>query len=259
MMCTTARSPRAAARALGALTLLCLMTTLASSASATTVLRLGLDELVSQSEQIVQGKVQRAEAVVQGRRVYTIVTIQVRDQLKGAASPKREVTFTQLGGRTERLATYVPGTPTFVAGEEVIVFLERPAAHGAPLVVTGLAQGKFKVVQQGRQHFAVPIASGGLVAPIKPGMLRPVGPLQPGQTLPANANPTKNLQHAAPSPIHQQPTELEGFKRQIRETVAAQARAAQTPAPTPAALPDPTTGPTPTLQPQPTPAKTAAP
>lgn len=235
-----------------ALSLLGLMTLASSTASATTVMRLNLSDLVSQSEQIVHGTVSRAEAVVQGRRVYTIVTITVIDRLKGAAA--KEVTFTQLGGRTPRLATYVPGTPTFTAGEEVVVFLERPSAHGAPLVVTGLAQGKFKVVQQGRQRVVAPVASGGLVAPVKlkPGALRPVGPLKAGQT----------LQHVKPSPIHQRTTELDQFKRQVRQVITAQAKAAPTPTTTTSTtgstgaadvkLADPTTGPTPTLKRAPT-------
>ena len=76
-------------------------------------------------------------------RVFTTITVDVTEQLKGETGTSLEIL--QPGGRTDDLMTYVPGMPDFVVGEHVLLFLEKPPTV-SHYVVTGLSQGKFKIL-----------------------------------------------------------------------------------------------------------------
>ena len=71
--------------------------------------------------------------------IYTTVTIQVSQYLKGFLGP--QIQFRQLGGKVGGKHLRVPGMPSFAAGEQVIVFLARDRA-GKYQVLTA-QQGKF--------------------------------------------------------------------------------------------------------------------
>ncbi|MGH7681529.1 MAG: hypothetical protein ACRENN_06035 [Candidatus Eiseniibacteriota bacterium] len=118
----------------------------AGSASATTVQKFTMGDLAKRSASIVRAKVEgqysRRDDI--NHEIYTYTTINVLEPVKGAASEK-QITIRQLGGTVGNLTSYVPGMPTFRAGEEVVLFLSQRDRAGYPWVM-GLQQGKYSVV-----------------------------------------------------------------------------------------------------------------
>ncbi len=117
---------------------------LASTAGAATVERLTLGQLADRSELVFVAAVasQRSVAERAPIRVWTETTFQIEQTLKGpkASAP---LVLRQLGGEADGYGQKVPGYATFAVGERVLVFLER--TQTGRLVVTGLAQGKFRL------------------------------------------------------------------------------------------------------------------
>src|SRR5207244_5219996 len=60
------------------------------------------------------------------RRIFTVITLDVRDSLKGEI-PLGPLTIRQLGGRVAGMQAWVEGSPEFTVGERVLVFLSRNA------------------------------------------------------------------------------------------------------------------------------------
>jgi len=114
-----------------------------NSSYATTVQRLGLDDLVKKAHTIVVGKVSGSRTYWSADRklILTGYTIQVDENIKGQAS--RSVEVTTIGGKIGDLELYVSGMPSFQKGESAVVFVEQ---SGAYQTVVGLGQGKFTVV-----------------------------------------------------------------------------------------------------------------
>ena len=114
------------------------------SSRATTVLPISLATMTRASDLIVHGTVtgSRVEAVNGNERhLRTIVDVSVTELLRGAPGT-RTVQLQLMGGRLGKWAMEIPGMPTFSAGEEVVLFLEKTSVNWA---LTGLAQGKFTV------------------------------------------------------------------------------------------------------------------
>lgn len=119
-------------------------------AGATSVQRLSLGDLAVKSATIAVARVEDSSSRWDdgGKEIYTYITLRVTDPVKGA---KRHDTITvrQIGGQVGSIASIVPGTPAFRAGEEVVVFLTAKDRSGHPWVL-GLQQGKYSVVSDGR-------------------------------------------------------------------------------------------------------------
>ena len=119
--------------------------------------------MVSASQLIVRGRVERVEAMLSGpsRTIERVVTLTVLDGLKGDASTT--VVFRVPGGQVGRYRRVMVGAPDFVEGEEVVVFLKGRA----PIVPMpfGLSQGVYRVHAgpRGRQVTPFPPEAGRLV------------------------------------------------------------------------------------------------
>lgn len=177
------------------------------SAAATTLLKLDLDGLVKHSELIVAGRVSEIKSAQEHGRIFTYISVEVSAQFKGA--PTKQVTFRQLGGRFGELVTYVPGQADFEKGEQVLIFLERPSP-GVPLVVTGMAQGKFKLEQAPNSpdlYVSPDLGHTPLVEPTT---------IKDGDTL------TTRLRQAAPSADHLQISTYQAFTTRLNTIVKAQ-------------------------------------
>jgi len=117
---------------------------LSASASATTVLKISVEQMTLASDTIAHGVVVSARAeTINGnaRHIRTVVTIDVKRLLKGQPGTKT-LRLELPGGRVGDWAMKIPGMPTFAPGEEVFIFLEKTATNWA---LTGLSQGKFSV------------------------------------------------------------------------------------------------------------------
>src|SRR5213594_614175 len=104
-------------------------------ASATTLRRLGLGDMVKISDTIVLGRVESTLAFWQGKQIYTEVTITVTRSLKGARTDR--TSFLQLGGRVDSpvpLQMTVPGAPIHRVGDEAYFFLQ-PGRPGERILV----------------------------------------------------------------------------------------------------------------------------
>lgn len=118
----------------------------AAPASATTVLRVPVEEMARGADLVVRAVV--GDVLVQtdpddSRSIRTRVRFEVREVLKGhAAGPNLTITFP--GGANDRWTLHVPGMPAFAQGEEVVLFLERTRRGWTP---AALSLGKFVVTR----------------------------------------------------------------------------------------------------------------
>lgn len=137
-------------------------------ASATTLLRVDLQQLSTRSDAVVHGTVRRVESRWSGdkRRILTDVEVEVIEPLKG--QPGRTVLVTHPGGQIGEIGQKVSGLASFSPGEEVVLFLERRGPQA--FRVTAMAQGKFRVERSadGRTALALPEPLGDTVL-IDPG------------------------------------------------------------------------------------------
>jgi len=106
--------------------------------------RLGLEDLIDQSEFIVEGTVVEARPAWDDshNHIWTHYRVAVADSLKSAAPSVIEVSVP--GGQLDGVAMGVPGSISLSEGEEVLLFLYRtPVGY---LRATGYGQGKYSIV-----------------------------------------------------------------------------------------------------------------
>jgi len=116
----------------------------ASTAHATTVLKMSLKYLATKSSSVAVAKVEDVAARYDtNKEIYTYVTLRVLDPVKGSKKDDL-ITIRQLGGEVGTIASIVPGMPTFKKGEEVVVFLTQKGRAGYPEIM-GLQQGKYAI------------------------------------------------------------------------------------------------------------------
>ncbi len=112
------------------------------------VVAYNLEQMTDRADLIFMGHVvgKRAEWSADRARIYTLVTFEVDDYLKGG-NEARVTTVRLLGGQVGRYLAMVSGTPQFGIGEEVLLFC---AGGGARIPsVLGLSLGKFSITTDG--------------------------------------------------------------------------------------------------------------
>lgn len=118
---------------------------LAGSARASVVQALNLDELVSESDRILVGRVLFAESFQDGDgRILTWYRLEVERELgKAQLEPEAEVIVQVLGGAVGDLGMRVEGEPRFQIGERAVVFVRA----GGPVAFrpVGMAQGVMRI------------------------------------------------------------------------------------------------------------------
>jgi hypothetical protein len=148
---------------IGFLTSICLATPL----FATTVEKMDLPQLVSVSNNIVEGRVASTETRFEENTIFTYTTVNISDPLKG--DRRRSVVLKHPGGVIGSRALIVSGIPQFKTGDQVIVFL-RDRKDGT-FDVVGLGQGKYDITN----NEAVASVSGVAVLDPKTGRLSDAG------------------------------------------------------------------------------------
>jgi hypothetical protein len=121
---------------------LCLLFFTTQWAHATSVERLGLEDLTKKARAIVVGRVTGSRTYWSpGRKfILTDYTIAVAENVKGRAAST--ISVTTVGGRIGDVELYVSGMPFFERGENAVIFIEQSAAYQT---VVGLRQGKFTI------------------------------------------------------------------------------------------------------------------
>ena len=114
----------------------------AGTSYATTVQRLGLEDLARRAQTIVVGRVTNSRTYWSSNRklIFTSYTFQVDESIKGQAG--RTLEITTIGGKVGDVELHVAGMPAFQNGESAVVFVEQSAGFQT---VLGLSQGKFTV------------------------------------------------------------------------------------------------------------------
>jgi hypothetical protein len=131
-------------------------------AEATTMIRMGVEDLVASNEAVVVGRVVDVQSYwnAEGSFILSDVKVEVLDALKGAAL-EREISLTVMGGSVGELTTLILAGPEMTIGGDYVLFLNRedlPGVFGVR-TVRDLAQGIFDVVGAGDGLRAVSQAS----------------------------------------------------------------------------------------------------
>lgn len=210
-----------------ALLIIAIVVALASTAGATTALKLDLESLVANSNAIVLGNVTEVRSFKKEGRIFTETTIAVDEAWKGDATEK--VTIRHPGGRIGDTVTRVYGLPGFETDERVVVFLSRARTpegeEASPYTVTGLRQGKFHVATgpDASTQFVVPrIGDMQLLAPREGEQLDADGadatsdPARSGQL---DEIDVAKLKRSEPAPIHEKVLALDDFRQRVRRAV----------------------------------------
>lgn len=144
-------------------TVLAVLMLVSATATAATVAKIDLNQLVGHSDVIVVADVTDTEAQRESDgRVYTTVHLEVVDIVDGKIPV--EFTLRHVGGRDGDIATHAPGIPGFSKHERVLLFLgESNGRYG----LVGLSQGKFQIAvgPDGETEFAIPQVQGHHLIP----------------------------------------------------------------------------------------------
>jgi len=129
------------------LAVLMLLFVVPTTAGATVVLEVGLEEMTNASQVILHGTVSAVEVKERSGQpgaIYTEITFRAEEVLKGSARVPSSglLTISLVGGTLNGQTLKIPGMPVFQPGEEVVIFLEATATNYA---ICGLQQGLFRV------------------------------------------------------------------------------------------------------------------
>jgi hypothetical protein len=118
-----------------------------SPATATTLIRQGLDRLIADSETIVQAKVLDLHSYWNPEHTFILTDVHAHTSLGLKGRQPSELTFTVMGGRVGEVTILLVGGPDLVPGSEYVLFLARTDLPGAPnrLTVRDHSQGVFDV------------------------------------------------------------------------------------------------------------------
>lgn len=122
---------------------------LASSARATSLVRMTLSQLAQASSTIVEGEVvlQEAQWNSSHTRIMTYTTVRLEKALKGQAPST--LTIEQLGGTIGNFHVHVPGTAFLRPQGQYVLFLEAVAGKPQTYHTVGMMQGAFRVYREG--------------------------------------------------------------------------------------------------------------
>ena len=109
---------------------------------ATTLQRLGLDDMIQKSTAIVRGTVQQTYSAVHNSVIYTHYQVSVSEVWKGLVGSKVDIAVP--GGVVKGMRETYSGAPTFANGHEYVLYLWT-SKSGLTQVI-GLSQGLFDIL-----------------------------------------------------------------------------------------------------------------
>jgi len=131
-----------------------------NNAALALMVELKLEDLTKEADSILRGEVtdMRSEWNENKTRIYTYITISVKERIKGS-STGNTVTIRQLGGTVGRKSLFVSNSAIFQKGEEAIVFLKpetveraarihRVGTRGIMHKIVGKEQGKYHIARE---------------------------------------------------------------------------------------------------------------
>lgn len=160
-------------RSLGSAAVFSMAMVVAVSASATTLIRQGLEDLVANDRTIVIGEVVDTHSYwnAEGTFILTDVRVAVQELLKGE-SQIPELTLTIMGGSVGDLTTLIVGGAELVPGRAYLLFLDQLDLPGAKGVRTVRyhSQGVFEIENTDDGPRAISQASRMDLVPDKRGL-----------------------------------------------------------------------------------------
>ncbi len=112
-------------------------------ASATTLLRMSMNDMITQSTSIVRARITGSRSAAMGRDIYTYYQLQVTETLKQGAILPAEVAVP--GGVYGNMRQIGVGSPVLAQGKEYVLFLWT-SRKGMTQVI-GLSQGMLSLAQ----------------------------------------------------------------------------------------------------------------
>lgn len=121
--------------------------TLAVPASATSLVRRGIEALTLDSETIVQGSVVDIHSYWNASHTLILTDVRLRPSKFFKGEAVEDVILTVMGGTVGGTTTLILGGPELAPGREYVLFLSHGDLPGAParLTVRDLCQGAFAV------------------------------------------------------------------------------------------------------------------
>ncbi len=117
----------------------------AGLASATTLVRMSLDQLTQAASDVVQGHVvsQTSQWNAMHTQIITLTTIAVDSNVKG--NTPATVVVRQLGGTVGHYRVYVPDTVHFYTQSKYMLFLEHVSSNAAQYRLVGMMEGAYRI------------------------------------------------------------------------------------------------------------------
>jgi hypothetical protein len=146
---------------------------LALSASATTMVRMSLEQLAEASTEIVRGHVVSQQSLwnPQHTRIYTYTTLVLEQTYKG--SPPATLVVQQTGGTIAKVHVVVAGTVQFHNQAAYVLFLEPSPTDASKFLLVGMMQGAYRIYRD--------------AATQEERLILPLGALQRGSAAPGAA------------------------------------------------------------------------
>ena len=123
---------------------------MAASSSATTLVRMSLNQLAEASTEIIRGRVisQESRWNPEHNRIYTYTTLILEQSYKG--NPPSLLVVQQPGGRIGNVHVFVAGTVQFHAQVGYVLFLERSAGDSSKFLLVGMIQGACRIYRDAK-------------------------------------------------------------------------------------------------------------
>ncbi|MGH9356104.1 MAG: hypothetical protein ACRD10_08240, partial [Terriglobia bacterium] len=118
---------------------------LTAAASATTLVRLSLDQLTQASTDVLQGRVvsQVSQWNAAHTEILTFTTLSVDQNIKG--NTPSTIVVQQLGGAVGNLHVSVPGTVHFFPAAKYELFLQHAPSRASNYLLVGMLQGAYRI------------------------------------------------------------------------------------------------------------------
>jgi hypothetical protein len=110
-------------------------------ASATTLMHMTVTQMAQAAQVIVRARCIASSTSWDAGEIWTFTDFDVQETWRGPATSR--ITVRLLGGKTGNVTSTVSGVPSFHAGEDVILFLERTRA--GDFSVVSWQQGTFRI------------------------------------------------------------------------------------------------------------------
>jgi|GEM_PF-3595704 len=152
------------------------------NASATTLLKMTIEDLTSEAQVIVIGTVEDVSSAWRSDQtaIETTTVVKVGECLYGQCGSRIKLILR--GGTVGDKTLYIPGMPKFEENQNVLLFLRQdPEGRSGVWSVVGMCQGAFLIEKdkKSRKTYAVQQSGAAIAEPDNSGTIRVTGEMNP--------------------------------------------------------------------------------